>query len=169
MKTLEVFASRVGFCNQGIRGSNERVDFLLTHGKASSIITLIDSSFNASPASMKMALDTLSGYGGRRIAVLGDTLELGAYANRLHAEIGAYATSGKADVLIAVGEYADATLGGLRDGNVAALKCADCSEAFESVVEIIRECRNTDEKCVVMCKGSHGSKLYELAAKLKEL
>ena len=131
--------------------------------------TLIDSSFNASPASMKMALDTLSEYGGKRIAVLGDMLELGAYADELHAEIGAYATSGKADVLIAVGKYADAVLNGMRGDNVAAMKCADCAEAFDTVSGIIRECRNAGEKCVVMCKGSHGSNLHRLAGKLKEL
>ena len=131
--------------------------------------TLIDSSFNASPASMKMALDTLSEYGGKRIAVLGDMLELGAYADELHAEIGAYATSGKADVLIAVGKYADAVLNGMRGDNVAAMKCADCAEAFDTVSGIIRECRNAGEKCVVMCKGSNGSNLHRLAGKLKEL
>ena len=95
--------------------------------------TLIDSSFNASPASMKMALDTLSEYGGKRIAVLGDMLELGAYAGELHAKIGAYATSGKADVIIAVEEYADAVLNGMRSDNVAAMKCADCAGALDTV------------------------------------
>ena len=131
--------------------------------------TLIDSSFNASPASMKMALDTLSEYDGKRVAVLGDMLELGAYADELHAEIGAYAASGKADVLIAVGKYADAVLNGLHGDNVAAMKCADCAEAFNTVAGIIMECRDAGEKCVVMCKGSHGSNLYRLAGELKEL
>ena len=148
----------------GFRQESGRMDVIERDG-----FTLIDSSFNASPASMKMALDTLSEYGGKRIAVLGDMLELGAYADELHAEIGAYATSGKADVLIAVGKYADAVLNGLRGDKVAAMKCADCAEAFDKVDEIIRKCRSDGEKCVVMCKGSHGSNLHRLVGKLKEL
>ncbi|MFN4089988.1 MAG: UDP-N-acetylmuramoyl-tripeptide--D-alanyl-D-alanine ligase, partial [Alphaproteobacteria bacterium] len=53
--------------------------------------TLIDESYNASPAAMRAALEVLSltrpGPGGRRIAILGDMLELGADAPRLHAEL----------------------------------------------------------------------------------
>ncbi len=67
--------------------------------------TLIDSSYNASPESMKEALDILERMPGRRIAVLGNMNELGGYAEAKHREVGNF-ISGKADMLISVGDYA---------------------------------------------------------------
>jgi UDP-N-acetylmuramoyl-tripeptide--D-alanyl-D-alanine ligase len=50
-------------------------------------ITLIDDSYNANPASVRAALDVLGSAMGRKLAVLGDMLELGDHAPRLHAEL----------------------------------------------------------------------------------
>lgn len=69
-------------------------------------LTIINDAYNASPKSMMAALDLLSGIaGGRRVAILGDMLELGAYAPFAHREVGKYAR-GKADYLVASGEQA---------------------------------------------------------------
>ncbi len=72
-------------------------------------ITLIDDAYNANPVSMRAALDALAATAtatdGRRIAVLGDMLELGPGAERFHEEIGAHA-DGIADVLVSVGPLA---------------------------------------------------------------
>jgi UDP-N-acetylmuramoyl-tripeptide--D-alanyl-D-alanine ligase len=75
----------------------------LIEGVKNSII--IDSSYNASPVAVKKALDILSGFEGRRIAVIGNMNELGDYSEIKHKEIGAYAAN-KADVIITVGEMA---------------------------------------------------------------
>ncbi|MYE59633.1 MAG: hypothetical protein F4X35_08755 [Alphaproteobacteria bacterium] len=69
--------------------------------------TLIDESYNASPAAMSAAIGVLGlckpGPGGRRIAVLGDMLELGADAGPAHAELAAPLEEAGVDLVFAAG------------------------------------------------------------------
>lgn len=67
--------------------------------------TVISDCYNASPESVAAALSVLSKAGGRRIAVLGDMLELGASAGELHREVGRD-VAGNADVLVTYGTLA---------------------------------------------------------------
>jgi UDP-N-acetylmuramoyl-tripeptide--D-alanyl-D-alanine ligase len=68
---------------------------------------LINDCYNANPMSVRAALDELArSAGGRRVAVLGDMLELGPEAGALHREIGEYAQEAGVDVLVTVGELA---------------------------------------------------------------
>lgn len=68
-------------------------------------LTIIDDSYNASPASMEAALDLLREAPGRKIAVLGDMGELGEEAAPLHARVGTFAAKeGRCDVLCCVGK-----------------------------------------------------------------
>jgi len=127
-------------------------------------ITVIDESYNANPASMRAALALLGqarlGKGGRRIAVLGDMLELGSHGVRLHAELDGPVDEVKVDVLYAAGPlmanlwartpaarrgaYAE-TSDRLRDALVAGLRAGD----------------------VVMIKGSLGSRMGPLVEAIK--
>jgi len=70
-------------------------------------LLLIDESYNANPASMRVALDLLAaaevGEGGRRIAVLGDMLELGSHAPKLHAALADIVQNAKVDVALLAG------------------------------------------------------------------
>jgi UDP-N-acetylmuramoyl-tripeptide--D-alanyl-D-alanine ligase len=72
-------------------------------------VTVINDCYNANPLSMRAALDDLATYAppGRRIAVLGDMLELGPSERADHREIGEYASSSGVDVLVAVGPLSE--------------------------------------------------------------
>ncbi|MEG1584618.1 MAG: cyanophycin synthetase, partial [Anaerovorax sp.] len=65
----------------------------------------IDDTYNASPDSMKSALDVLATTRGvRKIAILGDMLEMGVDSAAYHREIGVYAAHMKVDKLICIGK-----------------------------------------------------------------
>ena len=70
-------------------------------------ITLIDESYNANPASMQAAIELLDATpvpeGGRRIAVLGDMLELGGHSSRLHAALAELITGTRTDLILLAG------------------------------------------------------------------
>jgi UDP-N-acetylmuramoyl-tripeptide--D-alanyl-D-alanine ligase len=69
---------------------------------AASGLRVIDDSYNANPTSVCAAIDILAGFPGRRVLVLGDIGELGAWAEQGHRQVGSYA-AGKVDALYAVG------------------------------------------------------------------
>ena len=70
-------------------------------------IKVINDSYNASYDSMKAALEVLKKTDAkRRIAVLGDMLELGEYSKELHEKVGKEVVKNKIDILITIGEYA---------------------------------------------------------------
>jgi UDP-N-acetylmuramoyl-tripeptide--D-alanyl-D-alanine ligase len=67
-------------------------------------ITVIDDSYNSSPAALRAALAVLAGSrSGRRVAVVGEMLELGGHTTRLHEACGRAAAESGVDLLIAVG------------------------------------------------------------------
>jgi UDP-N-acetylmuramoyl-tripeptide--D-alanyl-D-alanine ligase len=93
---------RVAVTFSGRRGERRR----LPNG-----VTVIDDCYNANPMSMRAALDDLAATAGdgRRVAVLGDMLELGPGERAFHAEIGAHAADLGIDLLVAVGSRSSAT------------------------------------------------------------
>ena len=80
-------------------------------------VVIVNDAYNANPASMQAALDTLAALGeqrGRTFAVLGEMRELGPEAGRWHHEVGAYAAARGVDVVVAVGEPASGIAAGAR-------------------------------------------------------
>jgi UDP-N-acetylmuramoyl-tripeptide--D-alanyl-D-alanine ligase len=73
---------------------------------------VVNDCYNANPMSMRAALDDLAASAsGRRLAVLGDMLELGPDERRFHEEIGAHARATGVDLLVTVGPLAAAMAG----------------------------------------------------------
>ena len=82
-----------------VRAVPGRLQFKQARGGA----WLIDDSYNANPSSMRAAIEVLGSLGGRRWLVLGDMAELGAFAQRAHAEIAALAHEAGIERLYATG------------------------------------------------------------------
>ncbi len=81
-------------------------------------LTIIDDSYNASPDSMRSALDVLCSRKstGKRVAVLADMLELGKVSEEGHFQVGRYAREKGVDLLAAVGPLAKGIAAGYGDG-----------------------------------------------------
>lgn len=101
-------------------------------------IVLIDESYNANPASMAAALDLLGmrqpAGAGRRIAVLGDMLELGEHAARLHAGLAGAVRESRSDLVFLGGPEMEALAGELA-GSDGVRYCADTGRLSEMVLD----------------------------------
>jgi len=120
-------------------------------------VTVIDDSYNASPAAVHAALAVLQGVRGRRIALLGDMLELGSLSADAHEAIGRDAAR-SADILIGVGDLARTTVDAARAAGLAEAYWA--SEPGEALVVLRRAQQPGD---TILVKGSHSLALDRLA------
>ena len=118
--------------------------------------TLVDDTYNASPVSVAAALEFLAETplpaGGRRIAVLGDMLELGPDEERLHREIGVRAGEAS-DAIVAVGERGRWIAEGARRGGAAFV--AETDDAADAVALVERELVPGPSD-IVLLKASRG-------------
>ncbi|MCR9068769.1 MAG: UDP-N-acetylmuramoyl-tripeptide--D-alanyl-D-alanine ligase [Rhodobacteraceae bacterium] len=147
----------------GGRGTRHRI--AIDPGSAAAI-DLIDDAFNANPASVAAALDVLAASvpegQGRRIAVLGDMLELGPDAPTLHAALADHPAMDSIDLVHTVGplmEHLHAALPGPRRGQHR-------ETATEMVTALPRSLRPGD---VVLVKGSKGIKVSLVVDALRKL
>lgn len=134
-------------------------------GHTGSGVTVVNDAYNASPDSLRAALDTVAvmAAGARCHLVLGEMAELGPQAGRLHREAGAYAARGGLATLIAVGEVAaEAADGAAATAGWAgeALRVADVTQAVAAVTARMRP------GDVVLVKGSRVAGLERVARRL---
>jgi len=126
--------------------------------------TLIDESYNANPASMRAALDLLGAtkprVGGRRIAALGDMLELGPQGPAMHVALADSLKRARVDLLFCAGPL----MRGLFEAAPAAMRGAWAANAADVEGPLLKALRGGD---VVMVKGSNGSRMGPIVAALK--
>jgi len=115
-------------------------------------LTIVDDSYNASPASMIAALELLATLPGRHVAVLGEMRELGEAHDRGHREVGASA-AGLADVVVVVGEGAAGIAAGAAPAGRGGRGCARSRRALAVLREILRP------GDAVLVKASRGAEL----------
>ena len=166
-----------------IKGGNMRLDIFNVHyysesdfaklppdyesGKFDERIKVIDDAYNASPDSVKAALDVLRDMEGRRkVAILGDMLELGEdYSKEAHKEIGGYAAEAGVHVLIAVGNYSACVKeGALEKGMDERMVLTENSN--KDVLSWLDENIMPGDRILV--KGSRGMRMEELADRILE-
>ncbi len=127
-------------------------------------ITLINDAYNANLDSMQSALQYLGSLKNRKIAVLGDMLELGEYGVELHKKVGEEVVKNEIDILLAVGSLAkyiaeEAIALGMPKENVKYL--ATKEEAIKMLNTILTEKDN------VLIKASNSMKFYQIVDYIK--
>jgi UDP-N-acetylmuramoyl-tripeptide--D-alanyl-D-alanine ligase len=141
-------------------GRGRRYELLWRSGR----LTLIDESYNASPAAVCAALAVLAAipiaHGARRVAVLGDMLELGEATARLHRELAEPLAAAKVERVFLVGTAVAALYDALPESRRGGL----WPTAGEAIPELLRFLRAGD---VVMVKGSRGIRLGPIVERLR--
>lgn len=125
-------------------------------------ITLIDDTYNANPDSMKSALKVLAQLPkkGRKIAVLGDMLELGEMATALHEEVGRVAAQLGVDIVMTVGALAKA----IAEGATPAVHTHIFNSNEEAIACLKELIRPGD---AVLVKGSRSMHMEEIVHEIK--
>ena len=115
-------------------------------------VTIIDDAYNASPASVVAALELLSGLPGRRVAVLGEMLELGEGAAAGHREVG-WAAAASCALLCVVGSAAVGIAAGAAEAGLPAEQIIRAADRDDALARLRTALRPGD---VVLVKASRG-------------
>jgi len=144
---------------EALPGRGRRYELVWQDG----VVTLIDESYNASPAAVRAAiavLDTTAPARARRIAVLGDMLELGEAAADFHRELAGPLLAAKVDRVFLVGALVEA----LHHALPQAIRGGLCRTADEAIPLLLRFLQPGD---VVTVKGSRGVGLGRIVERLR--
>lgn len=143
----------------GVRGERRRLETIEVDG-----MTIIDDSYNANPDSMAKALAVLQTYppGRRKVAFLGDMLELGPSAREKHWELGKLAAQLPLALLVAVGQYAAY----VKEGAIAGGMKEEALHLWEDSPRSLASTRFLKPGDVILIKGSLGVDMAKIVQSL---
>jgi UDP-N-acetylmuramoyl-tripeptide--D-alanyl-D-alanine ligase len=130
-------------------------------------VRILDDSYNANPAAMRAAFDTVAAHLGqsRLVVVLGDMLELGSHAEAAHAELGREVAARGAAEFVGLGPHMKLAVEAAREAGLAEAQHATTFE--DTVAHALKRVARGD---VVLIKGSRGMRMERvvdaLAARL---
>ncbi len=145
----------------GLQSSQNQLRLMAVRSETGAL--LLDDTYNASPESTLAALNLLDEMEGRKIAVLGDMLELGQYEREGHEMVGARAAE-VVDQLIVMGERGKIILEAAVRSGLPKNRTL-WVESVESASEHLRKILS--EKDVVLVKGSHGMRMDRIITALE--
>ena len=125
-------------------------------------LLVIDDAWNANPASMAAALEVLAGVPRRRVAVLGDMLELGSHHESAHRDVGRRAAQ-MADFLVTIGPGGRLIAKGAGDAGMPSRRIISVADPQDLQPTLERLVRDGD---VVLVKGSHALELGRVVPRL---
>ncbi len=129
-------------------------------------IRLVDDSYNSNPRALESALRSLARFPGRKVAVLGEMLELGPEEKEFHLQAGKQAVEYGWEVLITIGRLGDVLAEGAHRAGMPEdriFSFADSAQAADKISALILD------GDLILVKGSHSVKTEVIVEKLKEL
>jgi len=146
---------------RGLR--SEHTQLRLVAVRSSNGALILDDTYNASPKSMLADLNLLEEMDGRKVAVLGDMLELGRYEHQGHVKVGIRASE-VADILVTVGERAEIIARAASENRLDQKRIHSFAESTD-VISFLNEF--LQENDVVLVKGSRGMRMDKIVAALE--
>lgn len=130
-------------------------------------VTVLNDAYNANPASMRAALETASALpvNGRRIAILGDMLELGRSSERFHREVGQFAGTLTFSAIVCVGTQAKLIMEEALAAGFSADHIRHFTDSASAAAQVPAWLAPGD---LVLLKGSRGTKLERIAHSIEQ-
>ncbi len=121
-------------------------------------IVIVNDAYNASPASMRASIQTVAEiYDGRKIAVLGDMLELGKISEKVHRDIGEEVAKNNFDILITIGELGKFIAAGAEEAGLKNIFMTSThEEAAKKIISVMQE------GDTILFKASHGMHMEKI-------